>query len=34
MKYAAEMGSDVAIYIPSFVMSGSYVEKLIGGSLL
>jgi hypothetical protein len=31
MKYAVEMGSGAMIYIPSFVMIGSGIQKLIGG---
>jgi hypothetical protein len=31
MKYAAEMGSDVTIYIPSFMKTGSDIRKLVGG---
>jgi hypothetical protein len=28
MKYAAEMGSDAMIYIPSFIRIGSDIQKL------
>jgi hypothetical protein len=31
MKYAAEMGSGAMIYIPSFIKSGSGIQKLMGG---
>jgi hypothetical protein len=31
MKYANEMGSVAMIYIPSFIKSGSGIQKLIGG---
>jgi hypothetical protein len=31
MKYAVEMGSETMIYIPSFIKTGSGVQKLIGG---
>jgi hypothetical protein len=31
MKYAVEMGSDAMIYIPSFIKSGSAIQKLMGG---
>jgi hypothetical protein len=30
MKYAVEMGSVATIYIPSFVKTGSGIQKLIG----
>jgi hypothetical protein len=30
MKYAVEMGSVVMIYIPSFIKTGSGIQKLIG----
>jgi hypothetical protein len=30
MKYAAEMGSGAMIHIPSFIKTGSSVQKLIG----
>jgi hypothetical protein len=30
MKYAAEMGSDVMIYIPSFIKTGSGIQKFMG----
>jgi hypothetical protein len=29
MKYAVEMGSGVMIYIPSFIKTGSGIQKLI-----
>jgi hypothetical protein len=29
MKYAVEMGSSVMIYIPSFIKTGSGIQKLI-----
>jgi hypothetical protein len=29
MKYGVEMGSDVMIYIPSFVENGSRIPKLL-----
>jgi hypothetical protein len=31
MKYAVEMGSDAMIYIPSFIKTGSGIQKLIRG---
>jgi hypothetical protein len=31
MNYAAEMGSGVVLYIPSFIKIGSGIPKLIGG---
>jgi hypothetical protein len=31
MKYAVEMGSGAAIYIPSFIKIGSGTQKLMGG---
>jgi hypothetical protein len=31
MKYAAEMGSGAMIYVPSFMKTGSGVQKLIRG---
>jgi hypothetical protein len=31
MKCAAEMGSGAMIYIPSFINTGSGIQKLIGG---
>jgi hypothetical protein len=31
MKYAVEMGSGAMIYIPSFIKTGSVIQKLIGG---
>jgi hypothetical protein len=31
MKYAIEMGSGAMIYIPSFIKTGSGIQKLIGG---
>jgi hypothetical protein len=30
MKYAVEMGSDVMIYIPSFINIRSGIQKLMG----
>jgi hypothetical protein len=32
MNYAVEMGSDTMLYVPSFVKTGSGIQKLIGGS--
>jgi hypothetical protein len=31
MKYAIEMGSGAMIYIPSFIKTGSGIQKLMGG---
>jgi hypothetical protein len=31
MKYAVEMGSGATIYIPSFIKTGSGIQKLNGG---
>jgi hypothetical protein len=31
MKYAVEMDSGVMIYIPSFIKTGSGIQKLIRG---
>jgi hypothetical protein len=31
MKYAVEMGSGAMIYIPSFINTGSGIQKLIQG---
>jgi hypothetical protein len=31
MKYAVEMDSDGMIYIPSFIKTGSGIQKLTGG---
>jgi hypothetical protein len=31
MKYAAETASGAMIYIPSFINTGSGIQKLIGG---
>jgi hypothetical protein len=31
MKYAVEMGSGVMTYIPSFIKTGSGIQKLMGG---
>jgi hypothetical protein len=31
MKYAVEMGSGTMIYIPSFLRTGSGIQKLIKG---
>jgi hypothetical protein len=33
MKYAAEMGSDAMIYIPSFIKIFSAIQKLRGGGV-
>jgi hypothetical protein len=33
MKYAVEMGSGVMIYIPSFITTGSGIQKLLGGRI-
>jgi hypothetical protein len=30
MKYADDMGSDIMIYIPNFIKTGSGIHKLIG----
>jgi hypothetical protein len=30
MKYAAEMGSGAIIYVPSFIKTGSAIQKLMG----
>jgi hypothetical protein len=30
MKYAVEMNSDAMIYVPSFIKTGSAIQKLIG----
>jgi hypothetical protein len=30
MKYAVEMGSDAMIYLPSFIKTGSDIQKLMG----
>jgi hypothetical protein len=30
MKYTVEMGSGAMIYIPSFIKTGSGIQKLIG----
>jgi hypothetical protein len=30
MKYAVEMGSGAMIYIPSFIKTGSGIQKLMG----
>jgi hypothetical protein len=30
MKYVVEMGSGVMMYMPSFIKTGSAVQKLIG----
>jgi hypothetical protein len=30
MKYAVEVGSGAMIYIPSFINTGSGIQKLIG----
>jgi hypothetical protein len=31
MKFAIEMGSDVMLYIPSFIKIGSGIQKLMEG---
>jgi hypothetical protein len=31
MKYTFQMGSGAVIYIPSFIKTGSGIQKLIGG---
>jgi hypothetical protein len=31
MKYAVELGSGAIIYEPSFIKTGSEIQKLIGG---
>jgi hypothetical protein len=31
MKYAVEVGSSAMIYIPSFIKTGSGIQKLIWG---
>jgi hypothetical protein len=31
MKHAVEMGSGAVIYIPSFIKTGSDIQKLTGG---
>jgi hypothetical protein len=31
MNYAVERGSDAMIYLPSFAMFGSGIQKLLGG---
>jgi hypothetical protein len=31
MKYTVEMGSGAMIYVESFIMIGSGIQKLIGG---
>jgi hypothetical protein len=31
MKYTVEMGSSAMIYIPSFIKTGSAIQKLRGG---
>jgi hypothetical protein len=33
MKYSVEMGSGAVIYIPSFIKTGSGIQKLIGGRI-
>jgi hypothetical protein len=33
MKYAVEKSSGAMIYIPSFIKTGSGIQKVIGGSL-
>jgi hypothetical protein len=32
MEYAVEMGSGAMIYIPTFIKTGSGIQKLIGGN--
>jgi hypothetical protein len=32
MKYAAEMGSGAMLHIPSFIKTGSGIQKLTGGN--
>jgi hypothetical protein len=32
MKYAIEVGSGAMIFIPSFIKTGSAIEKLTGGN--
>jgi hypothetical protein len=31
MKYATDMGSGAMTYIPSFIKTGSDIQKLMGG---
>jgi hypothetical protein len=31
MKFATEMGLDAIIYIPNFIKTGSFIQKLIRG---
>jgi hypothetical protein len=31
MKYVVEMGSGAMIYIPSFINTGSGIQKVMGG---
>jgi hypothetical protein len=31
MKYAVELGSGVMTYMPSFIKTGSGIQKLMGG---
>jgi hypothetical protein len=33
MEYAVEMGSGAVIYIPSFIKTGSGIQKLMGGRI-
>jgi hypothetical protein len=33
MKYAVEMGSGAMIYIPSFIQTGSGIQKLVEGEI-
>jgi hypothetical protein len=33
VKYSTEMGSDAVIYIPSFLKTGSGIQKLMGGGI-
>jgi hypothetical protein len=34
MKYAVEMGSGTMIYIPTFIKTGSGIQKLMGGGFI
>jgi hypothetical protein len=33
MEHAVEMGSGAMIYIPSFLKTGSGIQKLMGGTI-
>jgi hypothetical protein len=33
MKYTVEMGSGAMMYIPSFINTGSGIQKLMGGGI-